>query len=164
MEYNMSIYTSKIVSVLVTTFLLHFICGCTTAVRGPEATHIVAAESEKEKLIGRWEGVSNGETGLFVFTADGRADIFKSGVSMQESIIENQGYISFSVDSSIYPHHLDLILVSSSGKELGRLKMIFEFISQHKIRLRIFFNGDRPTQFVSDQDENTIILSRKAED
>ncbi len=120
--------------------------------------------AEQEGLIGRWEGTSGGVIGALTFTADGRADFIESGVSLTESLSKNNGYVKYSIDTTKHPHHLDFISISRSGEEIDRLKMIFEYISESQIRVRANYNGDRPLHFVSDEDENTIILIKKTDD
>lgn len=115
----------------------------------------------KKSLIGRWEGASNGEIGVIDFMEDGRVDFIESGLSLTESLSKNGGYLEYAVDTSKHPHHLDIIFISNSGAEITRLKMIFKYLSQNQIKVRTDFNGDRPLNFTSNEDENTIILIKK---
>jgi hypothetical protein len=117
--------------------------------------------SSAPSLAGTWEGISEGDVGGFVFGLDGKADFIKNGESIRKQVIKDRGDLLYSIDTSKNPMHLDIISVDTSGKELGRrLKMIFQYIDENTIRVRMDFSGNRPDKFISDSDKNTIILKR----
>jgi hypothetical protein len=115
------------------------------------------------RLTGTWEGVKNGEKGEIVLKEDGYADFIISGKSIKETEFEEVDYLIYSAITDITPYHLDFIFYSKSDEEIGRLKGIYEYINDNMFRLRIGFDGVRPFQFKSDEDEDTIILIKKTE-
>jgi hypothetical protein len=112
------------------------------------------------QLVGRWVGMSQGEKGSFVFSADGRADIIIGGDSLR-SKFGNQGTIRYVADQTKTPKEIDLIVVSNSGTELARIRMIFEVIEPRTIRVRSSFDDVRPSGFDSTPSEDTIVLYRQ---
>ena len=156
--------TKKIISTIAAVVMLFFVGGCVSSMQGPEPSKDLKSDVEKDNLIGRWEVVSDGEIGVFVFTEDKHIYIFKSGDSKKEISERNEANPMYSVDTSVRPHNLDIIVNTYSGEELGRLKWIFEYISHNQIRLRMNFDGIRPSGFVPGDDENTVIITKKAEE
>jgi hypothetical protein len=116
--------------------------------------------SSSLNLIGNWQGASKNEFGGFIFKADKKVDMFKNGKSITEEITKNRGDLIYTVDVFPNPRHLDIIAIDNSGTELGRLKMIFEYINYKTIRVRTFLNNSRPNDFQNCSEKDTIILNK----
>jgi hypothetical protein len=138
------------VIIIMTSFLFNICCS--------SLSHINSSSSPN--LVGNWQGTSEGELGGLILKADGKVDIFKKGESIKEEIIKNRGDLIYTVDESKTPKYLDIIIITNSGAEIGRLKMIFEYIDSKSIRVRTFFNENRPNDFLNCTEEDTIILNK----
>ena len=115
---------------------------------------------EANKLVGEWTGVSEGEEGSFIFREDGTANLIIKGKSLVDEEVMEKGTLLYSFDPSKIPSELDLIGIDNSGNELGRMKMILQFLTDDKIKIRTFFNDRKPKKFLAEDDEDTFILSR----
>jgi hypothetical protein len=89
--------------------------------------------SSVPSLVGTWEGTSEGEVGRLIFLSDGKTDVIKNGDSLRERVIKNRGDLVYSIDTSKNPMHLDVVAIDTSGNELGRLKMIYQYINEDSI-------------------------------
>lgn len=115
--------------------------------------------SQPINLVGKWQGLSKGDLGAFVFMPDGKVDVIKNGKSLRDDLQNGEDSL-YVVDTSKNPMHLDIIILNSSGKERGRLKAIFEYISSKSIRVRLSFDGIRPDNFLNSTEEDTIVLDK----
>ena len=110
-------------------------------------------------LVGTWEGESVGETGRFVFLADGQADIFQEGKSLRASLPAG-AKLRYETNTGKAPMEMDLVAISPDGIELGRLKMIFAVLEARRIKLRTFFNDVRPAAFDDEAKDDTVVLTK----
>lgn len=110
-------------------------------------------------LVGTWSGQSKGESGVFVFKADGRADLIMAGKSIRDQLPPGAD-IHYEVDGAATPMHLDLVLSAPNGSEAGRLLMIFEVVDARTIRVRTRFDAVRPAGFAGGSDSDTILLTK----
>jgi len=109
----------------------------------------------KNKLIGEWSSVDqSGKQGSFIFYKDGNADMVIEGKPMED---ENIKLIYF-FDSSKEPMELDLIYVDNFNNEWVLMRGIVQFLTDNKIKIRSFFNDNRPEGFLAKDDNNTLIL------
>jgi len=100
--------------------------------------------------IGEWAGVdSGGIKAVIVFKENG------IGMISFNSQVSDFKYV---VDYAKKPIWLDLIY-SREGKPY-RAKLIVKFMDTNELKWRTFFNDTRPTEFISDDPKNTMILTR----
>lgn len=115
----------------------------------------------RQDLIGTWLGIDDeGVRGGFVFRADGSADMIRNGVSFQETVIKDQGKITFRVDDSVTPIHLDLVVTRTNGKEQV-LASIMQFIDSDTLKIRQPNGGPRPKDFTHAAANEVIVLQRE---
>jgi hypothetical protein len=134
--------------------------GCTTA-QAPLYGDLRKPAAEYEaNLIGEWRDEQYPERFALIFYPDGRATMYVDGKSLKERIA-SKGFIKYSVDTAKHPMELDLIGVSNAGKETGRMKMIFEYLTQTTMRITLKLTNDRPADFVSG--DSTIMKKLQAQ-
>lgn len=100
--------------------------------------------------IGLWEdiGATDKKT-VIVFRENGTGTI-----SFDYQVSD----LKYVIDYSKKPVWLDLIY-SREGKPY-RAKMIVQFLDNNQLKWRTFFNEKRPTEFIPEDSDNTITLSR----
>jgi hypothetical protein len=121
---------------------------------------IIVLPSEAS-IVGIWTGKDEkGIDGIFVFNADGSADVLKRGVSIKGNTLKNQGTLKYLYDPSTTPAALDLVLTKKTGERIT-MRAIVMFISENNIKLRISTSNSRPLDF-SGTPSDMIVLYRKA--
>jgi hypothetical protein len=125
----------------------------------PEADGARPADPPVRSVVGKWRGSSEGEVLEFILEADGRADVTGNGSSFRKELMPIRGDIIYTADLSTNPMHLDVVAIDAAGKEIRRMKMIFEFINKNTIKLRTLFNNDRPDGFRAGY-ADTIVLEK----
>lgn len=115
----------------------------------------------ERSLIGEWKGTdSTGTTASVVINADGTCKIVLGNVVVDGAIYG--GKTDWRVDMSRNPITLDFIVTSPSGQQLGAIPMIFLFITDRKIQLRLGKDlKSRATGFSADNTETQIVLTKQ---
>ncbi len=122
------------------------------------------AATRPASLIGKWEGIDRtGKPGAFHFFEDGSITLVIDGKSLGGADSNAMGRMKYTVDYTKDPIELDIIGIDPSGVERGTILMIVKFISKDKIKIRSYFNDDRPQNFDEEAIDDTIILDRKSE-
>ncbi|MBN1950756.1 MAG: hypothetical protein JW801_06105 [Bacteroidales bacterium] len=126
---------------------------------------VTCAVFSQGKHVGIWKGTSDGEVGFFKFDADGYATITTDGETMggKDFIVEDTHVkLTYTIDYSLAPHHIDFVLTTlDDAEEFGRFIGIIEFLSKDEMKIRIDFNNEgRPTDFLPEGNEDTVILHR----
>ncbi len=122
------------------------------------------AVTKSATLIGKWEGVDRtGKPGAFHFFEDGSIILVIDGKSLGGADSNSMGRMKFTVDYTRHPIELDIIGIDPTGIERGKILMIVKFISKDKIKIRSYFNDERPQGFGEETIDDTIILDRKIE-
>lgn len=119
----------------------------------------------QDKHVGLWKGTSDGEVGYFELDSEGYAKITTDGETMggKDFIVEDiHAKLTYTVDYSADPHPIDFILATvEDSEEFGRFIGIIQFISKDEMKIRIDFeNTGRPTDFLPEGNENTILLKK----
>lgn len=111
---------------------------------------------------GRWKGEDKDDIGFLTLSSDGYATFeFDGGILGGKSydylgVTASMKYI---VDENTSPKGIDFIIIdNSTEKELGRLKGIFQLISNGEMEMAISF-GEKPTR-PTDFSEDAIVFSR----
>jgi hypothetical protein len=130
----------------------------------PVAAAAPASADAQARLLGRWEGVDDeGKKGAFEFRADGTAIMEMGGERMGDPADGGPRGLRFSVDAGHAPAWLDLIAVDrASGRELSRMLWVIAFPDDHTVRIRTFFNDQRPLDFTGATPKDTLLLMRTA--
>jgi hypothetical protein len=125
-----------------------------------EADSIQPAIPPARSVVGKWRGSSDGDVLELILEADGKVDMTIKGQSFKKEVIQNRRDIIYTADLSTSPMRLDFTSMNAAGEEIGQMKMIFKFSNKNTIKLRTYFNNDRPDGFLTDSDANTIILQK----
>jgi hypothetical protein len=106
----------------------------------------------KQSLVGEWEGTdSTGQSGYLVLNRDRTFKMIMGNV-----VSDGQ----WQADTSRDPMTLDFVIKSPSGQQV--LPMIFRFITDHKIQIRMGEDAkSRPTNFSTDDTVNQMVLTKK---
>ncbi|NOQ35203.1 MAG: hypothetical protein GQ569_04830 [Methylococcaceae bacterium] len=109
----------------------------------------------QEKIIGKWTGTDHqGQTASFIFYKDKKAEMIQGEYSTKGDAI------TWEIDDTKNPMYLDLIATKVS--EVRRLPLIFRFISDIKIELRMGDDMSVRAKAFSDTDKvNQIILMKQ---
>jgi hypothetical protein len=133
---------------------------CATFIAGAHASDSVKAPSS---IVGKWSGKDDrGTMGAFVFSADGTADLLKDGVSLKETVVKDQGAITYRFDPSVTPITLDIVL-TMTNRPVRTMRGIVEFLSPEKMRVRMPRGDSRPLDFSGPQSE-IIVVERVADE
>jgi hypothetical protein len=117
----------------------------------------IAAPNAPVSLVGTWAGKDDtGVYGAFIFRADGTADVIRGAVSMKDTMVKDDGSITYHLDSSVTPIALDLILMKKNGPAIP-IRCIAEFISANKMRVRMPNGLARPTDFEGPKNEMIVV-------
>ena len=101
-------------------------------------------------IIGRWEGLEDGNSVFMTFDKDGYAIIEKNGHALggKEFIIKGgKGSMTYKTDFTKDPDELDIVITKIATKEQKSLKGIFKVISDNQMEVCIGYNGVRPVNF-----------------
>ena len=80
---------------------------------------------------------------------------------MSKKFSKGNSRMKYSLNSSISPMELDIYAEDKYGDKYGKpAKMIIQFLTDNKIKIRTFFSNKRPENFLKEDDEATIILTR----
>jgi hypothetical protein len=115
----------------------------------------------ERSLIGEWKGTdSTGATASLVLNADRTFKIVLGNV-----VVDGATYGAKSqwrVDMSHNPMTLDLFVVSPSGQEVGAIPIIFRFVTDQKIQIKVGEDiQSRPTGFSADDTRNQLVLTKQ---
>jgi hypothetical protein len=118
----------------------------------------------QEILIGEWTGSDNkNQQGGFIFNKNGDAYFISDGQKFGGS--DGNWTLKYQLDLSQKPIHLDFIGVDENGNTIREMLSIIEFISPDEIKVRTYFNEERPIDFLEDgieeEDQSTINLSKQ---
>ena len=119
------------------------------------------------RFTGKWKGVSQSEVGYINFDKEGYVSFTVNGETMggKEFVVEGQVLrMSYEINDTLKPKGIDIIVSSATtNKETKRVKGIFEFLSDTKVRMNINFDGaERPKSF-GVKDDNTLIFDKVKE-
>ena len=119
-------------------------------------------EIEYIQLQGKWEGRDvSGKVGTVIFYEDRHIDLILDGKSMSKKFSKGNSRMKYSLNSSISPMELDIYAEDKYGDKYGKpAKMIIQFLTDNKIKIRTFFSNKRPENFLKEDDETIIILTR----
>ena len=135
-------------------FILASFISCSSGARKTERPQNVS-------LVGKWEGVDRtGKLGAFHFSGSGDVTIVIDGKPLGSPEVNGFGSLKFTIDYLKDPAPLDIIGIDQSGSERGRILMIVRFITNDKIKIRTYFNEERPENFDNESVDDTIILDR----
>lgn len=130
-------------------------CGALFALGQSEAAE--PADPTPESIVGIWRAPEeNGSIGEMVFNADGTADIFANGKSMQRDLIRGRGELRYRFDPAPRPAHLDIIARTLDGREQVMVAIV-EFPRADHMRISSPVAGPRPTEF---SPEASVIVVR----
>jgi hypothetical protein len=111
-------------------------------------------------IVGKWKGVEGQETGYFIFDEEGYAYFEMKGLNIGGKEFEmngKKGSMSYEIDYSKSPMEIDFIVTLFDENNTQRLLCIAKKIDNDKILFSIGFNGERPTDFL---DDNEMIINR----
>ncbi len=117
-------------------------------------------KNDKAKFIGKWIGEDEKEIGYLNFDSDGYASFEIQGqiYGGKEFVFDGKkGEITYEINCETNPIQVDLILTKLESGEQGKLLCIAKFIDNDTMKFAINFEGNRPTDFDS---ENSIIFKR----
>lgn len=142
-------------------FLRVAFCGLILGVAPLVAADSAPAKPTASAIVGSWSGKDeDGATGTFVFAADGSADMIVGGQSLKETVIKDQGTITYRFDPAVKPMALDITMARTGGAT-RTLRCIVEFLSPVKIKMRKPNGEERPKDFAGPATE--MIVLDKAE-
>jgi len=129
-------------------------------------THLFSFNSYGQKShIGIWKGADNGQIGMLDFKQSGFVTLelnneIIGGEKFSQNGIDAQ--LTYSIDYNSKPIKIDFIVSRlDTGKEVGRLLGIIEFIGDTRMKVRINFdNPVRPLNFKPEGNSDTIILEK----
>ena len=106
---------------------------------------------EEYNFIGKWEGIDKGITGCIIFEKDGTASI-----KIGDDILGGKDYyingkkatITYSIDTTTKPIHIDFIMHSEGYEIPGKLSFIAEIIDNNSFK------------FISVKGSNSMLLTR----
>jgi hypothetical protein len=128
------------------------------------ATGARKAETARFSIVGKWEGVDRtGKHGAFCFSDKGEVTILIDGKPLDSSDAGGFGVLRYTIDCSKDPALLDIIGIDRTGAERGRILMIVRFVTRDRIKIRTFYNDERPKNFDDESVNDTIFLDRKAD-
>ncbi len=113
------------------------------------------------QFIGKWAGEDKGDIGYINFDKDGYASFEIKGqvVGGKEFVMDGKkGKITYKIDESTNPIHVDFVLTKLESGEQKRLLCIARFKNENEMMFAINFGDTRPTEFNS---ENSITLKRE---
>ncbi|MEM7562872.1 MAG: hypothetical protein AAF353_07450 [Pseudomonadota bacterium] len=100
-------------------------------------------------VVGNWAGVdSDGDSASFVFNSDKSAEVKFEGVPLLSSSNMVNGSVEWIQAVQADHRHLDVVILTGTGEEQGRIRMIARFVDED--RLEFFISRDmktRPTGF-----------------
>jgi hypothetical protein len=115
---------------------------------------IAYGQSDHEGLVGQWEGVDAGDSLMFVFEKDSIMTVFNGRDKQmifggRESVrLGKKVVMIYLTDLSRKPFAIDFVILEIETRiEQGRMKGIFEFVGENKIRISIWPDKERPTTF-----------------
>ena len=111
-------------------------------------------------IVGKWKGVEGQETGYFIFDEEGYAYFETKGLNIGGKEFEmngKKGSMSYEIDYSKSPMEIDFIVTMFDENNTQRLLCIAKKINNDKMLFSIGFNGERPTDFL---DDNEMIINR----
>lgn len=118
-------------------------------------------EPYKFSLTGKWKSIDTHDSiDYLIFEADGHAAMQRGneiigGKEFGEG--SKKGKMTYTVDFSMKPAHLDFIVTRLDTKDEMRIKSIIEVINDNEIKVAINSNPDgRPKTF----DESTIMFRK----
>ena len=137
---------NAIFRLLITTFFLISLSSC--------------SQSPEEKLIGEWKGNDDtGKSASLVFNADRSARMIQGNMVLDGSSLG--GKVTWELDASHDPMHLDLVMTMTSG-DTKRLPFIVRLLGDKILQARIGEDSSkRPIAFSENKDINQIILERQ---
>lgn len=112
---------------------------------------ITNAQSVENDIIGKWKATNpDGVNAYFIFDKDGFAYMGDDTMMIGGKEFEMDGEkvnLTYSMNKTVSPMHLDLLVTSLLSNEMMNFPMIFEFVD--KDHLRLFGNDEnkRPTAF-----------------
>lgn len=121
---------------------------------------VAQAPATTPSIVGTWIGTDDhGAKGGFVFNADGTADMVVNGASVTQTMLRDQGTLTYRFDFSVTPHALDLVITRKDDFSQP-LRCIIEFLSDDEMRLREPHGGERPKDF-NGAPREIIVLHRQ---
>ena len=117
------------------------------------ASWTIYAQSDNPKLIGQWEGFQGADSMTFVFEKDSIVTMLnktkKETIGGRENVREGRKVRTiYSVDLSERPFAIDLIIQETeTNHEQGRMKGIFVFLGENKMKINFGPGNSRPTTF-----------------
>ena len=118
-------------------------------------------ENDKEKFVGKWIGDDKYQIGPINFDSEGYAFFEIEGQIFggKEFVLEGEkGKMTYEINTETNPIQVDLIITKLEHGEQIKLLCIAEFIDDDNMKFAVSFEGQRPTEFDS---ENSIVLKRE---
>jgi len=118
------------------------------------------AKSPDNQLVGEWMGTDpTGDTASFLFNEDGTARMIQGNMVLDGSSIG--GTVTWKLDASHDPMHLDLVMSKESGETVV-LPMIIRFLGENRLQAKISEDRQsRPLEFSESTDINQVVLTRQ---
>ncbi len=113
----------------------------------------------RHKLEGEWTGVSKGKKETIIFQKDGTVNFIVGGKSIADKV-KGKGTLHYLIDPSKVPMELNLIVLDIYCNELGRVKMIVQFLADDKIKVKTLFGDKRPGKLFTEGDQKAMIFSK----
>jgi hypothetical protein len=125
-----------------------------------------ACQSETERHIGEWSGVSSGDEGSFTLREDHTATLTLGRHQIGGKVFkfrDTEGVFKYEIDYTKDPIWLDFVVFDkATNKELLRMKSIIRFISHKRMewRINLLNPTERFTEFDPKNGSNTLILEK----
>lgn len=112
-------------------------------------------------LTGSWDGTDgSGTTAVFQFQPGGHVQLTYNGERIVP-MAPNGPTLKYEINQSKIPMWLDLVARDPSGKELGRIKMIFKILGPREMKIRMGEDfSTRPVDFDDADLSKTAILKK----
>jgi hypothetical protein len=116
---------------------------------------------DSKLLTGSWEGTDgSGTTAVFQFQPGGHVQLTHNGERIVPTV-PNGPTLKYEINQSKTPMWLDLIARDPSGKELGRIKMIFKILGPREMKIRVSEDFSiRPVDFDDTDLSKTATLKK----